>query len=194
MRRADDETRRVPREHRALRVGQELAVARDRPLDDLASERREHHEGEPDAEQHERGRAAVAVVATTSAEPAPEPRAHQELRHQHDRAHQRRHDRAEQHVAVEHVRELVADHALELDPVQRREQPLRHGDRRVLGVASGRERVRRLLGHDVDARLRRCRPRSRAPRPGCADAARPRRSPPGPVTTPARDDRRRGRS
>ena len=100
------------------------------------------------------GGTSVVVVAAPPADAAPHPRAHQELRHQHHCSDERRDDRAEQHVAVEHVRELVADHAFELDAVHRREQALGDRDRGVLGVSTGRERVRRLLGHHVDAGLR----------------------------------------
>ena len=46
------------------------------------------------------------------------------------------------------------DHALELDAVQRLEQALGHGDRRMLRVAARRVRVRRVLGDHVDPRLR----------------------------------------
>jgi hypothetical protein len=66
---------------------------------------------------------------------------------------QRGHDGADQDVAVDDVRELVADHTLQLDPVHRLEQSLGHGDGGVLGVASGRERVQRALGDHVDLRL-----------------------------------------
>ena len=47
----------------------------------------------------------------------------------------------------------MADHALQLDAVHGVEEALRHRDRGVLRVPARRERVRRLLGHHVDARL-----------------------------------------
>src|SRR5215207_8153416 len=65
------EPRRVPGEHHALRVGEELAVARDGSLDDLPGDRSDHHEGETDAEQDQRGGTAVAVIPAPAPEPAP---------------------------------------------------------------------------------------------------------------------------
>ena len=49
--------------------------------------------------------------------------------------------------------QLVGEHALELDPVHLLEQPGRDGDRGVLRVAAGGERVRRRVVDDVDPRL-----------------------------------------
>ena len=63
-------------------------------------------------------------------------------------------DGAQQDVAVVDVRQLVGDHAFELDPVHLLEQARGHRDRRVLGVAPGGEGVRRRVVDDVDARLR----------------------------------------
>ena len=54
-----DEPRRVAGEERALGVGQVLAVARDGELDDLAGDRREDQQHEPDREDDELEPAAV---------------------------------------------------------------------------------------------------------------------------------------
>ena len=56
-------------------------------------------------------------------------------------------------VVVADVRQLVGEHAFELDPVQLLEQAGGDGDGRVLGVAAGGERVRRRVVDDVDPRL-----------------------------------------
>ena len=85
--------------------------------------------------------------------PAPQPRAHEELREQDHGSGQRCDHRSDEDVAVDDVRELVPDHPFELDPVHRLQQPLGDRDRRVLGVTAGRERVRRRLGDDVHPRL-----------------------------------------
>ena len=151
-----DQARRVAREHRSLRVGEVLAVARDRQLDHLADERRERHQREPHREQDQR-RPPPPFESLPRRPPIPphHQRAHEELREQHDGADQGRDDRA---VAGCRGRRTCAiswpitpSSSTRFIVVQ---QALGHGDRRVLGVAAGRERVRRLLGHHVDARLR----------------------------------------
>ena len=50
--------------------------------------------------------------------------------------------------------QLVRDDALQLVARHRVEQPARHGNRRVLGIAAGGERVGIGIGHDVHLRLR----------------------------------------
>jgi len=57
-------------------------------------------------------------------------------------------------VAILHVRELVRQNALELFLVEDPHDALGHGHDRVLRVATGRERVRRLARDQVDARHR----------------------------------------
>ena len=62
----------------------------------------DRHQHEPHREQDQvRNATAVGIVAATSADPAPPPGAHEELRQQHRGAHQGGHDRAQQDVAVE---------------------------------------------------------------------------------------------
>ena len=52
----------------------------------------------------------------------------------------------------QHVGKFMREHARQLFPAHELEQPLGHGHRRVLGVAAGREGVRRLLRDYVDLR------------------------------------------
>ena len=99
--------------------------------------------------------ATARVVAAPTADPAPHPRAHEELRHQHDRADEGGHDRARRGCRGR----ATCESSWPITPSSStrfisRQQALGDGDRRVLRVAPGRERVRRLLGHDVDPRLR----------------------------------------
>src|SRR3990172_3769283 len=143
---------RVPREQRALRVRQVLAVARDGEAYQLPDDRRQDQEHESDGED-DRARPPTGVLPTSLAPSAPPPRAHEELADQHDGSDQRGDDRPDEDVTVHDVRELVADHALELDPVQPLEQPLGHGNGGVLGIAARRERVQGPLGDHVHLRL-----------------------------------------
>ena len=83
-------------------------------------------------------------------------------------ADQRDGQRGHEDVVVADVRQLVGEHALELDPVHLLEQAGGDRDRRVLRVAAGGEGVRRRVVDDVDARLGQARWRCTAPRPGCA--------------------------
>ncbi len=108
-----------------------------------------------DREQDQRDDAAAVAAVTAPAHPSatPEPRPHEELGHQHGRADHGRDHRPDEDVAIEHVGHLVADHALQLDAVHDVEEALRHRDRGMLRVPARRERVRRLLGHHIDARL-----------------------------------------
>ena len=72
----------------------------------------------------------------------------------HDRRRQRRGDRADQDVAVLHVRQLVREHAFELVVGQDLQDAFGGGHGRVLGIAAGGERVRRRLRNDVAPRHR----------------------------------------
>jgi hypothetical protein len=134
------------------------------------------------------------------AEPAEPPRPHEELGQQDHGARERRDDRPDEDVPVDDVRQLVTDHALELDPVHRLEEPLRDRDRRMLGVAARGERVRRAFGDDVDPRLRDARG-DREPLDDVVqarlvlrgDLLRPSRRQDEPVAVPIRRDRHPGR-
>ena len=59
---------------------------------------------------------------------------HREARNHHDRRRQRRRNRADQDVAILHVRQLVRHHAGQLLVVQDPEDSLGGRDRRVLGL------------------------------------------------------------
>ena len=100
---------------------------------------------------HDRIGARAVVVAARAEARAPE---HRKPRGHHDRRGQRRRHRADQDVAVLHVRQLVTEHAFQLIVREDSQNPFGGGDRRVLRVAAGRERIRRRLGNDVDARHR----------------------------------------
>ena len=56
---------------------------------------------------------------------------------------------ADEDVAVADVADLVGEHAAELVPVEDLQDALGDGDRRVLGVAPGREGVGLHVGRDV---------------------------------------------
>ena len=74
--------------------------------------------------------------------------------HQRDRADHRDRQRRHEDVVVADVAQLVGHDAFELDPVHLLEQSGGDGDRRVVRVAAGRERIRGRVVDDVDARLR----------------------------------------
>ena len=65
-------------------------------------------------------------------------------------ADQRDRERRHEDVVVLDVRQLVGEHALELDPVHLLEQAGGDGDRGVLRVAAGGEGVGRRVVDDVD--------------------------------------------
>ena len=97
----------------------------------------------------------------------------------HDRRGERRRHRADQDVAVLHVRQLVREHAFELLVVQDLQDALGGGHGRVLRVPARGERVRRRVRNDVAARLRQAGARRqalhdavRADGPGPTSAAR----------------------
>ena len=83
--------------------------------------------------------AAVAVASPAAAPPQAPPAP---VRQQEDRAGQRGHHGHQPHVVVPDVGHLVADHALELVPVEGVEQPAGDRDRGLAGPGPGREGVR----------------------------------------------------
>ena len=94
---------------------------------------------------------SVALTGDTAAVPPHHPDAH--VGQQRGGADHRDRQRRDQDVVVADVAELVGDDALELDPVHLLEQSGRDGDRGVLRIAAGRERVRRRVVDHVHARL-----------------------------------------
>ena len=129
-------------DRRSGRVGGELARPRDRRLDQAGRERRQDHH-----EQQRRGVRALAIVAAAAEE-------HREPRRHHDRRRDCRGHRADENVAVFHVRELVSDHAIEFFRAEGLQDPLGGGHRGMLRIASGRKRVGRAVGNDIHARHR----------------------------------------
>ena len=162
-----DEPVRRSGDRRAAGIGRELARPRDGRLDQAGGDRREDHH-----EQQRRGVRALAVV-TAAAEEHREPRRH------HDRRGDRRGHRADEDVAVLHVRELVGDHAIEFFRAERAQDAFGGSHRRVLRVAPGRKRVRRAVGDDVHPAA------SAGPR--AAQAAPPSRTAGARPRPPARD-------
>ena len=96
----------------------------------------------------------VVVVVAAAAPAGPEHEAQEEVGEQRDDPDHRDRERHHEDVVVADVAQLVREHAFELDPVHLLEQPGGDRDRRVLRVAAGRERVRRGIVDDVEARLR----------------------------------------
>ena len=132
-------------DRRSGRVGRELTRPRNRRLDQSGRERRQDHH-----EQQRRGVRALAMVAAAAEE-------HRKPRRHHDRRRDRRGHRADENVAVFHVRELVSDHAIEFVRAEGLQDPLGGGHRGMLRIASGRKRVGRAVGNDVHARHRQSR-------------------------------------
>ncbi len=75
-------------------------------------------------------------------------------RHHHDGRRDRRRHRADQDVAMLHVRQLVRDDPFELLIVQQPHDPFRRRNRGVARIAPCRKRVRRRVRNDVDLRHR----------------------------------------
>ena len=98
--------------------------------------------------------AAAVAVATAGRTAAPEREAQEEVGQDRDRADHDADDQREPDVEVAHVRQLVADDALELLAIELLEEAGRDRDRRVLRIAAGREGVRRGVVDDVDRRHR----------------------------------------
>ena len=138
---------------RAPGVGRELARARDRGLD-------EHQPRAAPAPSS----AAASRDWRPPGRPGSRRRTARIARRHHDGRRNRRRHRADEDVAVLHVRELVGEDAVEFLRRQRAQDALGGRDRGVLRVAPGGERVRRRVGNDVDASA------SAAPRAGASRA------------------------
>ena len=144
-------------DRRAAGVGVELARPRNRRLNQHRRDRRED----------DRRRAARSDSALRSIVAPPPPKNIAKRDDHHDRGGERRRDRADQDVAVLHVRELVRDHAFEL---RRRSGsagcPRSPRPPRAPGCGPSQTRSASDLGNDVAARH-----------------AAGRRAPPGALTT-----------
>ena len=130
-------------DRRAAGVGVVFARARNRGLDQHRGHRRQNHH----RDQRHRIRALAIVVAAASEE-------HRESGEHHNRAGERRRDRADQDVAVLDVRQFVPEHAGQLLVREDLEDPFGCRDSGMLRIASGRKCVRRRLRDDVAARHR----------------------------------------
>ena len=133
---------RAPTDAGAELVGGVFARAADRHLHEHGGDRREDHHR--DGADHP---GPVVVVAVAAEE-------HPELRQHRDRAGDGGGDRHRQRVVVSDMRELVGEHAGDLLAREHLQQPGRHRDRGVLGIAAGSERIGLRIVHDVDARHR----------------------------------------
>ena len=91
------------------------------------------------------------VVAAAAAEEHREPRDH------HDGGRERRRDRADQDVAVLHVRQLVSEHAVELVVVEHRRMPSVAATAACSGSRPVANAFGDVLRDDVAARLRQVR-------------------------------------
>ena len=142
LRQRGREPHRLAADARAEIVGGVFAGAADRHLHQHGAERRQDHHGDRADDA-----GAVVVVAVAAEE-------HAELRQHRDRAGDRRGDGHQQRVVIFDVRELVRDHAGELLAAERLHQARGHGDRGVLRIAAGGERVGLRLVHHEHARHR----------------------------------------
>ena len=134
---------RVARELHGGGVRQRFAVARHRGLDQPPEEQTDPAEREHDERCNEdrlRCRAAALRPAAAAARREAQDGARD---HRDDRESEQQPDqaRAEPHVAVQHVAELVRDHALQLVAVEVDERAARDRDRGVRGAVAGREGV-----------------------------------------------------
>ena len=147
---------RVAGELHARRVGQVLALAADGELHQPSEDRRQDRQHDRHHEEHDLDAApttslAIAAATRPSTEEG-EPQ--EEVGEERDAADKDRHQQREPDVVVADVRHLVADHALQLLPVELLQQPGRDGDGRVLRVAPRREGIGRRVVDDIDARHR----------------------------------------
>ena len=152
---------RVAGDLRAAGVRRELARARNRHLDEHRGQRRQ------DDRREQRDRVVPAIAALAApAVPAEDGGVLRHAREHHDRRGERRGDGADEDVAMLHVRQLVRNDAFELGVGQHLQNAFGRRDRGVLGIAAGRERVRRRIRDDVDLRHR----QHRLPRQALDDA------------------------
>ena len=128
------------------RVGQILAAAGERHLQERRADRRQHGGDQADRNAERPEAALAAVGAAEDRDP------HQHVGCQRDRPDQHRGDAHQLDVAVADVAHLVREHALQLPVVHQRQQPRRDRDVRVPRVAPGRERVRRAVVDQVEIR------------------------------------------
>ena len=134
-------------------VGEVLALARDREL-------QEHRRDRRDQDRSERTDEAERIVVVVAAE---EERELQEVRDRSDRRADHRRDRHDEHVAVLDVRELMREHAADLLARQMLEQALGDGHGGLLRATARRKRVRLLRGDEVQPRERQPRPLGQLP-------------------------------
>ena len=128
---------------RRRRVGQVLAPARDRELDQDAGDRRDEQRGEA---ERERDRARRCRSAPPAAAEERDPQ--QEVRDERDHADEHGDQRHQADVAVADVRELVGEDAFELALVHQVQQARGDRDVRVL-AGSGRRRRRSGAGSSI---------------------------------------------
>ena len=157
------DARRIPRELDGARVGEELALAADRGLDEPSEERAERAGGvEQQAEGHDAESHRSAVVLAS----APRVREHRpdvaKARPPDESDHEDPEDHAGQadvqaHVAVENVAEFVGHDALQLRPIELRHAAAGHPDHRALRRVAGGEGVDRVVVDPVDRRDRHAR-------------------------------------
>ena len=109
-------------------------------LDEPGEERRDdcQHEREHEDDHLETPAAAVPVArgAATPAEASPEGEAQEEVGQKRDRPDENADEERVADVVVAHVRQLVADHALELFAVELLQEPRRDRDRGMPRIAA----------------------------------------------------------
>ena len=148
---------RVPGQLDARRVGEVLALAADRQLDEPGEDRAR---GWPARSRPRRRRSAARhrrcseSLRATAGAAAPEREPQEEVGQERDRPDQHADHQREPDVEVPDVRQLVGHDALELLAIELLEQARRDRDRRVLRVATGGERVGRRVVDEVDLRDR----------------------------------------
>ena len=147
-----DQARRVPGDEHPGDVGEGLPAAGDGELHRLRGEGGQ--DDEDDGEGEEVDLADVPAVAAPAPDPAEQEQAQTEVGEERHEPDEGDGDGADEDVVVVDVAELVRQHPLELVAVHDREQPGRDRDRRVLGVAAGREGVGCRVVDQVDLRLR----------------------------------------
>ncbi len=138
-------------------IGEKLARARQREADQQRENPRDRDQRDRD-EDREAVAAAAAILAARSpraeADAAVEPQPEEQLGEERDGAGDDDGDHHHAHVAVADVRELVAEHRLELRIVETVQQPGRHRDGVLLLVHAGGEGVERVGLDDLELRHR----------------------------------------
>ena len=167
LRRASGERERIAGVLRGGGVGEELALARHRALDQSREEHADVADDEQrEAEEEHGSRSALLAAARrrAAAVAAQDPVADQtDDQDAVEDAHQAH---VEPAVAVEQVAHLVPHHALQLVAIEQIERAARDADHRVVEGEAGGERVDAVLVLEhVDASGPRCRRRAPSPRP-----------------------------